>query len=467
MKYKKYLIKKDKLDLLSSLKALDKKLLKEKFSEFGVNDIYELRDYIIGSFETCLEMAKDDPFTRMYFERLVEHENTEWMSAYEQDVEELCVFVYDNGDYYSYYIPTEIKEIINKLMGSMSLEERFNLENAANTPIVKDLKELLEALTVRDLKNIAGLFMINRLSNKPKKELVKIIYNALTDKDKLIEVIERFVDKEFNLLKDLMSNKGTIQDNNISVEVYHFLYMIGMVFLFRRKNKFYISMTDDVYNVIKKIDLNRIQKIIDENSKVYYLVRSMVELYGVFPRSELNYYYSLYYGNGEELDAPNNALLFGERMDNISIIFVKNDMYFMNKILNHGDLESLLDDIFSRQKSIKRKPIELEELLKYSDYDYYEENEEKNKFKKYLKKKNISSNVIEVIIKIISDLCRLGNNFVPYSLEMLQDYGLEINEKNVQEVLDYLMDIYNNSRLWENNGWTPIEMRKEYEQLND
>lgn len=462
MKYEKYLIKKGKTDLLSSLKALDKKLLNEKFKEFGVDDIYELKDFILEDFEFCLESSKDDTFTKMYFERLIDHENSEWMSAYQQDIEALLVFVYNNGDYYSYYIPTEIKEIINKLLGSMTPDEKFNLENAANTPIVKDLKGLLETLTVSDLKNIGGLLHVNRLSNVPKKELVKIIYSSLTNKDKLTDLIERFIDKEFNLLKKLMSNKGTIQDNNISMEVYHFLYMTGLVFLFRRENKFYISMTDDVYNVIKKIDLSKIQKIADENTKVYNLVRSMVELYGVFSYSYLDYYYSLYYGNGEELDAPNNALLFCERADNIDIIHAQNDMYFVHRILQHRDLEQLLDEIISRQETINRKPIKLEELLKYSDYNYYEETESKNKFKKYLKKRNIPSDIIEVIMKIMSDMYRLGDKYVGASIEMLQDYGVEVTEKNVQEILNYLMEIYNNSRIWLNNGWTPIEMRKEY-----
>ena len=85
----------------------------------------------------------------------------------------------------------------------MSYEEKFNLENAADTPIIKDLKGLLNALVIKDLKHIGELFVINRLSNKPKKELVNIIYNALTDKERLSEVIERFIDKEFNLLKEL------------------------------------------------------------------------------------------------------------------------------------------------------------------------------------------------------------------------------------------------------------------------
>ena len=140
-------------------------------------------------------------------------------------------------------------------------------------------------------------------------------------------------------------------------------------------------------------------------------------------------------------------------------------MYFVHKILQRRDLEPLLDDIVLRQESIKRKEFKLEELLKYCDYNYYEETESKNQFKKYLKSKNIPSDDIDNIIKIISDMYRLGNKYISASIKMLQDYGVEVIENNMQEILNYLTDIYNNSRIWTNNGWTPIEMRKNYNNI--
>ena len=81
--------------------------------EYDLNSIEELKEYIIEDFEMCLDMSKDDMFTRRYFERLLENENSEWMSAYQEDIEGLMVFVYKNGNHYSYYIPIEIKAIIN------------------------------------------------------------------------------------------------------------------------------------------------------------------------------------------------------------------------------------------------------------------------------------------------------------------------------------------------------------------
>ena len=66
------------------------------------------------------------------------------------------------------------------------------------------------------------------------------------------------------------------------------------------------------------------------------------------------------------------------------------------------------------------------------------------------------------IILNISKIYRLGNKFIGSTFDMLEDYGIEVTEGNMQEILNYLTDIYNNTRIWSNNGWTPIEMRKEY-----
>ncbi len=114
MNYEKYLIKKNKLDLLSSLKALDKKIINKMMKEYESKSIEELKEQILNNFEFCLSMSKDDIFTQMYFQKLLNNENSIFMSAYKDDIEELWVFIYENNDHYSYYIPLEIKKIIKK-----------------------------------------------------------------------------------------------------------------------------------------------------------------------------------------------------------------------------------------------------------------------------------------------------------------------------------------------------------------
>lgn len=114
-KLEKYLIKKDdKTDMLSSLEKVDKKIIDKKLKEYDIKTIKELAKYIIEEFKETLEMTKDDMFTQMFFNRLVNNENSMIFSAYESDVEDLFVFVYDKGTYYTYYIADEIRKIIKQ-----------------------------------------------------------------------------------------------------------------------------------------------------------------------------------------------------------------------------------------------------------------------------------------------------------------------------------------------------------------
>ena len=82
-KLKQYLIKKDnKTDMLSSLEKVDKKIIDIKLEEFGIKTIKELSECVIEEFKDILKMSKDDIFSQMFFERLVENENSIVFSAY-------------------------------------------------------------------------------------------------------------------------------------------------------------------------------------------------------------------------------------------------------------------------------------------------------------------------------------------------------------------------------------------------
>ena len=100
--------------MLSSLEKVNKKIIDEKLEEYDVNSIEELSKYIIEELNDILSPSKDDIFTQMFFQRLVNNENSVMFSAYEQDVEFFNAFAYDAGNHYSYYIPDEIRKIIKE-----------------------------------------------------------------------------------------------------------------------------------------------------------------------------------------------------------------------------------------------------------------------------------------------------------------------------------------------------------------
>lgn len=115
MKIDKYLINKDKTDLMSALKQIDNSIIKNILKKNELNSLEELYNYIIDDFKFLIEISKDDIFTRLYFNRLLENENSTMFSAYESDIESLIVFPYKKSGHYSYFIPNEIKKIIKNI----------------------------------------------------------------------------------------------------------------------------------------------------------------------------------------------------------------------------------------------------------------------------------------------------------------------------------------------------------------
>ena len=57
-------------------------MLKDK----ALDDIDELKEYIVDTFEFCLDNAKDDIFTQKYFQELIDNENTDTITAYPSDI---------------------------------------------------------------------------------------------------------------------------------------------------------------------------------------------------------------------------------------------------------------------------------------------------------------------------------------------------------------------------------------------
>lgn len=114
--YEKYKVNKGKTDIVSSLKALDKKIIKEKMKQGRFDSIKELASDLLETFEMLLSCCKDDRATHEFMSNLLKTEGKKDYFIYKQDVENLHVFVYKKDDYYTYYVPDELKEIIQKFL---------------------------------------------------------------------------------------------------------------------------------------------------------------------------------------------------------------------------------------------------------------------------------------------------------------------------------------------------------------
>jgi len=109
-----------------------------------------------------------------------------------------------------------------------------------------------------------------------------------------------------------------------------------------------------------------------------------------------------------------------------------------------------------------------EELLKYSDMLYYEKPKQYDDLMKYVKKNFFSgdSEKAEMLCQNIRWECIEDLN-IQQVFELFNIFEVNFkDEKQVNEVMQLVMDLFNNIRIWENNGYTPNEIFEKFEKPN-
>lgn len=107
------------------------------------------------------------------------------------------------------------------------------------------------------------------------------------------------------------------------------------------------------------------------------------------------------------------------------------------------------------------------ELLKYTDDFYFEKNKQYNSLYNYIKKNLVDNEeLVEEICEDIQGMLHVNSNIgTVMNVFNYKDIVFE-NDKQVQDILNLIIDFSNNMRLWENNGYTPREIANKFENSN-
>ena len=139
--------------------------------------------------------------------------------------------------------------------------------------------------------------------------------------------------------------------------------------------------------------------------------------------------------------------------------------YFVHEAIMDNDEFSLM----LRKKADKPYYVpEKDELLKYVDDFYFEESKQYKAVLNYLKKNFFKpgDEKAEWLAENIQGMCEFGVN-MQIILDIFNDSGLSFKDMNqVNEVMQLIMELSNNTRIWENNGHTPNEIFEEFEKPN-
>ncbi|MGM0411285.1 MAG: hypothetical protein ACQEQF_11065 [Bacillota bacterium] len=183
-------------------------------------------------------------------------------------------------------------------------------------------------------------------------------------------------------------------------------------------------------------------------------IKSLTNLYGQVPVKKVIEIYNEQ--NDKQITVADLEKYFDEDLSRDYVYYYKK--HFLNESI------MTLKEFRKRIKNKKNKPYYVpkkEELLKYSDINYYEKPKAYYQLYNYFLK-NFYPNEKEKAEMLCQNIvweCREGLK-IENIITHFNTIGVTFEKEELDRILQMIVELSNNLRMWKNNGFTPNEMDK-------
>ena len=190
-----------------------------------------------------------------------------------------------------------------------------------------------------------------------------------------------------------------------------------------------------------------------KNNLILDYIRAATQLYGAIPEDKIVEIYNM---QNEDMITVNDL----DRYQHVENEFFKYfDGHFVHEcLLLHNDPEPFYELLMQKEGKPYYIPSK-DKLLKHADPNYVERTKEYERLKNYIISNFIKDPVAaDALCEDIQLICSLEFSIrdIFYEFER-RDIAFE-SEKQINDLLKLIMNLANNTRIWENNGHTPDEL---------
>jgi hypothetical protein len=319
------------------------------------------------------------------------------------------------------------------------------------------LKELLQYNTVEDLKYIARATGASRYSRLKKGELIDLLSKEMLDMDFLQGCFLAANDCDIRDFERALKTRVVIERECLR---YRYWLSLGLA----------AETCDGEINVPVEIEEKymeiKAQKDYQEDRRRFRVIDSYaiacINLYSIIDKEKFLEILNTQTKLGMDEDDVLYWFIIREHYRGIEIYFYRNG-YIMDECYG-DDLFDETDDYRQMLSKQRNKPYYIppkEELLKYAGGLYVERNPYFNKMLAFMK------NNMGIDHEHAFDYCadmqiniRLGDLPSEVMNELYRTGFIFEDELQARVFPDYFMEMYNNTRMQENRGYTPNEMHR-------
>ena len=338
----------------------------------------------------------------------------------------------------------------------------LNIKNAIKSMPVYTLGEMLEIGSLNDLKYLAKAYKVRGCTKMSKAGLIAAISSELTDIDRMKEMLYIIDEIQFGFFKEVASRKY-IQDDLVPVRVYAIMNLLGYIQCYYYEGKIKFVMPEEVKKLFKSLGNTDFYKEKEYFDLLNNYARAATSLYGIIPEEDFV----------ELFNSQNEMKTTFDEIFYVLIKFISLDSgycFYEEFIVSDEYEEDDFKDVHTDYSKMKTKPRYTppkEEFLKYADYNYFEKTPQLVDLENYINQ--YLSDDTEKTMEIIDDIQLLCTQEADFQeiIDALESYDIMLKDfKQVQEFVQYITDVMNNTRLWSNNGHTPRELSGKLRRTN-
>ena len=344
------------------------------------------------------------------------------------------------------------KEILEALL---KIIHDINMENASKKKPVSTLAEVLSEKSVTSLRELGKLCGLSGLSKMSKQFLIPKVISGLTDENFLKEVFFFMDSVEWEFFTKVVKVTKVTDDKQLS-ENYSILLKLCILCLYYHDGHFHYVVPNEIKIVYKSLEKSGFTAYKKHTDLINEYALATTNLYGLISQDD---FVELF--NSQNEDVTDIDEVFETLYTHILLkpgycfygVYIVNDYFEGNDFLDVGHIARLAD-------SKPRYSPDKQELLKYSDWCFNEETPELNRLRMYISNSlTDDEDLQEDILENICFMVRAEAESQDY-IDLLEDNGIYLEFKQLQTIMDLIINLHNTSRLWSNNGNKPNDLIK-------
>lgn len=321
-----------------------------------------------------------------------------------------------------------------------------------------DLKDVLSHRTVVELKELAKGYYVKGTARMNKAALVDAVFDSLLEPERLAELLYVLDDETYTLFRRASESQQPIEVRKSDSEQHRLLNDLCYLVCAEVPDGVIISVPAQISDVFEHLKEDGFLKRKERFDLLHNYALATIHLYGAITQDEFVEIFNQQNNQKTSVDELFPILL---RHIAVGAPYCFWDEYIVCDGFEDNDFEDVNDLI--RECGDKPRYIpEKKELLRYSDWDYYENTVQTDRLKQFLSAKRLNGTAsIDEIVAELQYSCTIEAG-TQQIFDTLDEYGVSIKDSEMNTIIDILMGMKNNTRLWANKGHTPDEIAALY-----